>query len=339
MSTLQATNLKNAASASNNIVLDTSGNATFAGTAAMSSSFLRNRIINGGFDVWQRGTSTSTNLAYLADRWIVASASGSITGSQSSDVPSSAFRFSLSASGTNTPQTLQRIESVNCLGLVGQSVTVSFWVKQTSGAGTNSMGVQILFPTTTDNYAAVTGITTNLITATSSWTYVTTTFSSLPAAAANGVQLLIYATTAGSAAFLVTGVQLEVGTAATPFERRQFGQELALCQRYAYAWGPGQQYVAAYSTGLYFDPSQITMIPYGINTSGMRSLSATITAFGTQGTDWLVQTAGGVNQTGFTLNWAAGVLFVVKAGHGITSGNCNLQVVSSNGRIVVATEL
>jgi hypothetical protein len=30
----------------------------------------------------------------------------------------------------------------------------------------------------------------------------------------------------------VTGVQLEVGTVATPFERRQYGQELLLCQRY-----------------------------------------------------------------------------------------------------------
>jgi hypothetical protein len=34
------------------------------------------------------------------------------------------------------------------------------------------------------------------------------------------------------ATFYLTGVQLEVGTVATPFERRQFGQELALCQRY-----------------------------------------------------------------------------------------------------------
>jgi len=32
--------------------------------------------------------------------------------------------------------------------------------------------------------------------------------------------------------FYLTGVQLEVGTAATPFERRLYPQELALCQRY-----------------------------------------------------------------------------------------------------------
>jgi hypothetical protein len=35
-----------------------------------------------------------------------------------------------------------------------------------------------------------------------------------------------------NATFYLTGVQVEVGSTATPFERRQFGTELALCQRY-----------------------------------------------------------------------------------------------------------
>ncbi len=36
--------------------------------------------------------------------------------------------------------------------------------------------------------------------------------------------------------FQITGVQLEVGTVATEFEHRSFGEELALCQRYYYQW-------------------------------------------------------------------------------------------------------
>jgi hypothetical protein len=45
--------------------------------------------------------------------------------------------------------------------------------------------------------------------------------------------------TAGASTFDVTGVQLEVGSVATDFEHRSFGQELALCQRYFQTIGAG----------------------------------------------------------------------------------------------------
>jgi hypothetical protein len=39
------------------------------------------------------------------------------------------------------------------------------------------------------------------------------------------------------ATFYITGVQLEAGSSASPFEHRQYGQELVLCQRYFQVYG------------------------------------------------------------------------------------------------------
>ena len=56
---------------------------------------------------------------------------------------------------------------------------------------------------------------------------------------------------ATSRTFSITGIQMEIGTQATDFESRSYGEELALCQRYCVAWtfsGSYSNIVAAMAT-------------------------------------------------------------------------------------------
>jgi len=55
--------------------------------------------------------------------------------------------------------------------------------------------------------------------------------------------------------FFLTGVQLEVGEQATPFEHRSFGEELALCQRYYQQYGSSSNTTLA--AGLWYTAAQI----------------------------------------------------------------------------------
>ena len=60
------------------------------------------------------------------------------------------------------------------------------------------------------------------------------------------------------ATFDLTGIQLEVGSQATPFEHRSFGEELLLCQRYFYA--PVNGTAQAFGMGTYYASNLITMV-------------------------------------------------------------------------------
>jgi hypothetical protein len=200
--------------------------------AASSPYVLKNRIINGAMQVWQRGTSITTGGAYTADRWTEVSGNSN-QHIQSTDAPTN-FGYSMQIIGVAANMN-QRIESLNCQDLSGQTVTVSFWVKNTSG--TDSLVAALYYANTADNFGSLTQIGSSVTISSnpsSSWTQYTTTFTNLPSGSKNGLSLYLARTGTGavSTTWYLTGVQLEVGTSATPFERRLYNQELANCQRY-----------------------------------------------------------------------------------------------------------
>jgi hypothetical protein len=216
-----------------------------SGSVVMSSPFMfRNRLINGNFQFWQRGTTTATTATYLADRWIAQNIS---THLQSTDVPLAAFPFSVEFGNTTAtfPYIAQRLEPIEAASLVSSELTISFWAKNTSGNAT--LYVELAYPQTTSVYTS-TMINAGLASFTlanpptvSSWGYYTYTWSSslLTTAFAQGLEIRIVRDNATPSTTRVTGVQLESGGAATPFERLPVQQQLALCQRYYYQGGNG----------------------------------------------------------------------------------------------------
>ena len=212
-----------------NLAVDTITTSTGQVVGASSASSMKNRLINGAMTFWQRGTSSSST-GYLADRWsFYAGTSPSFA--RSTDVPSG-FQYSASVSGTTSTGLTQYVESVNCADLSGQTITVSFWLKQTSGAGTNAIALNLYYASSTDaTYSTRIG-TQQQFNTTSSWQQYSATFTSLPASTVNGMQVSIVTTSGSAVTFLVTGVQVELGASATSYEYRHYGQELALCQRY-----------------------------------------------------------------------------------------------------------
>lgn len=221
-------------------------------------SGFRNALINGGMDVWQRGTSgivpTSTQ-PYTADRW-ESYRSGYAAG-MSVYRPAGptgityAARVQRDVGNTSTASMAfgQAIESVNSTRFDGKNVTLSFWAR--AGANFSSassiLTAQVTYGTGTDQnyrngFTGNTVVVSSPVTLTTSWQRFTITGNVNAAATQLGVQFSYTPVgTAGAADhFEITGVQLEEGLIATPFEQRPFGLELLLCQRYYHRLSAGE---------------------------------------------------------------------------------------------------
>lgn len=130
-----------------NAILDASGGntATFNGIPLRQGVLdPDNRIINGAFDFWQRGTSSTSNGLVAADRWANIASGGTVTQSRQaftvgdtlgSNNPTYFLRQTVSGQTTSAQLavTAQAIEGVR--SYAGQTITILGWARRSSGTG------------------------------------------------------------------------------------------------------------------------------------------------------------------------------------------------------------
>jgi hypothetical protein len=195
----------------------------------------KNLIINGGFDVWQRGTSLTAAASYLADRWrnsnSEAQSRQTFTAGQT-DVSGFPTYYHRSGGGSATFYGLEQlIENVGMLG--GREVTLSYWMKGSS-AFTNApyrvQGFGSGGSSEVEAALATHGVTTSWAKYTQTFTFPSITGKTVGVGSYSKV--IVFRANIANIVVDLANVQLELGSVATDFEHRSYGEELALCARY-----------------------------------------------------------------------------------------------------------
>jgi hypothetical protein len=216
-----------------------------------------NKIINGNFGVWQRGTSFSSPLSpsYTSDRWrtVFDGTGATRTISQQTFTPGTApvsgyegqffYRIdqTVAGSGGTFIDARQRIEDVRTFA--GQPVTISFWAKAAATQSISIVGDQDFGSGGSAKvFNAITGSTFNITTA---WTRYTlsgnvASVSGKTIGTNSFFEFIIRINSSSTFTVDLWGVQVEYGSKATPFQTASGGSlqaELAMCQRYYIRYG------------------------------------------------------------------------------------------------------
>lgn len=214
---------------------------------------MRNRIINGDMDTDQRNAGVAQTftaaaaLAYSVDRWYGYCTGANVTGQQITGATAGQFRYRFTGAASVTGIGFgQRIEQLNSADLAGTTASLSV---DLANSLLTSVTWTAYYATTADTFGTLasptrTQIATGTFTVNSTVTRYFTQIS-VPEAATTGIEILFTVQAQTSGTWTIGNVQLEPGTVATPFERRSFGQELALCQRYYQRLAMEQRFYAA----------------------------------------------------------------------------------------------
>jgi hypothetical protein len=332
---------------------------------------MRNRIINGAMVIDQRnaGAAVTTTGSYPVDRFLIALSSDGAVSVQQDSVAPSGFVKSLKWTTTTADGSLaagqlnqvrQAIEGFNTADFMwgtanAATVTVSFWVRS-SLTGTFAGSLR-------NNAADRSYVFTYAISAANTWEYKTVTIAGDTTGTwltTNGVGIFLtfdlgtgstYQTTAGSwaagnfwstsgavpvigtlnATWQVTGVQLEKGTQATSFEYRQYGQELALCQRYYYRVGTDGSTTSRFAVGQCFGATSGNAF-CNFPTS-MRTRPTALEQSGTAANYRVLTSAGGSQNLNavptFSASTIDGATTAFATASGLSAGNATLLLANS----------
>lgn len=316
----------------------------------------KNKIINGGFDIWQRGTSftVSGSANYTADRWYFDSngTGATKTVSRQEFTPGSFnlptigdasyfLRFNQSVAGTGGAWNVfnQRIEDVRTLA--GSTFTYSFWAKSDAPRDISLM----IFQQFGSGGSATSSTGYGLITTSTSWkrysfTGVIPSTAGKTIGAGSFIQLELGMPSNTVQTIDFYGMQLEAGSIATPFSRAggTIAGELAACQRYYVRFDgtqSGYDIISMGSAGTATSCEQYVKMPvplrvkaHTLEWSSLR-LADTNTAYAVTGVN-LVTTQSGVHSTFLGVNVASGL--TVYRPH-------VLQTNSGNGFVGLSAEL
>jgi hypothetical protein len=195
----------------------------------------KNLCINGGFDIWQRGTSfASSNSVYVftTDRWEIVRHGyhlGMTVSRQTAGLDG--FRYCARIqrdsgnTSTNNLQFQTSFETSEVLPFINKTMTMSFYARKSSTASSSSLNAQIISGTGTDqamkNYTGGTISFQQTFTLTDNWQRFSFSGSVLSPYTEFGIWFgYTPSGTAGAADYVeITGVQLELGSSATQFSR------------------------------------------------------------------------------------------------------------------------
>jgi hypothetical protein len=262
-------------------------------TSASDYGF-RNKIINGDFSIWQRGTSITlpTNGDTMGpDRWRLVN-DGSLAGtlsqqslsSTTSGMPEFQYFLRTNITTNTTSSTFRviqtRIEDVRTLS--NQQVTLSVWAK--ADTNTRTLRPNIIQRPVGSGEVYQEGSTVTLGTTWQRYTWTFTLGSVLSKTMSAGNYLCIEFSIPLSSTCTIdlAGVQLEAGIFVTPFEQRPQQVELAMCQRYYYRQSASQNQAGYFGLGWCYGTTWLVLAnkhPVTMRTSPTFSSSSTPSEF------------------------------------------------------------